>query len=130
MIRFEVVERCVIGEDLVLEVSSKAHPAISNSALLNSMMGYKKRCFNSKEKLCRTLAEQCTSSKRDGVCFLSNILRCPFQSTSCSNIRPEDWEIYFNGVCDGNELGLQNKYGIASPVKEWDTQTPYETNKE
>lgn len=117
MIRFEVVERCVIGEDLVLEVSSKAHSAVSNSALLKSMMEYKKSCFNSKEKLCRTLAEQCTS-RRNGGCYLSNILRCPFQSMGCSSIRSEYWEIYFNGVCDGNTLGLQNEFGITNPVIE------------
>lgn len=117
MIRFEVTERCIIGKDLELEISSKAHRTISKSVLLTSMIQYKAHSFNSKEKLCRTLAEQCTS-RRSGNCFLSNILRCPFQGIGCSNVRPEYWEIYLAGVKDGNEVGLQNKFGIANPVKE------------
>lgn len=117
MIRFEVTERCIIGKDLELEISSKAHRAISKSALLTSMIRYKEHSLDSKKKLCRTLAEQCTS-RRSGNCFLSNILRCPFQGTGCSNVRPEDWETYLVGVTDGNEVGLQNKFGIANPVKD------------
>lgn len=118
MIRFEVVERCVIGKgDITQEISIREMPAVSKRRLLTALIRCKEKDIPKKTGMCYNLSIACYNQK-GGNCFLPKEMRCPFLHKSCTAIDASDWEIYLNGVKDGNELGLQNEYGIADPIIE------------
>lgn len=131
MIRFEVVERCVIGKgDITQEISIRELPAVSKRVLLTTLLRCKEKDIPKETGMCYNLSLACSTHQKGRDCFLPEGMRCPFLHKLCTAIVACDWEIYLAGIKDGNELGLQNEYGIADPVKEWNTQTPYEANKE
>lgn len=108
MLRFEMTGKCIIGEEIEVKIPTKELPGVSRSTLLIALLSDYDSSSKG-DKLCRVLARECTHVRKEGVCVLSDaILRCPFQNKYCSDVKPEDWETYLDGVRDGMEAMKEN----------------------